>query len=234
MHVNEAITLRRSTRSFLPKLVERKVLDDILRYASQAPSSGNVQPWKVYVLQGEAKDRLTKKVCEANTLLNAKTSNAQSPMPNILRGNSINANPTEWVEPYLGRKRANGKELYNLLQIPKHDTLGMQRAQERNYKFFDAPVGMFFTINVTAPESWLIDYGMFLQTLALAAAEQGLSTCFQGAWTRFGKIVLREIEAPPDEKLLCGVSIGYADLDNKINTLAPARESVESFTTWLE
>ena len=234
MHVTEAVTLRRSTRGFLPKLVERKVLDDILRLASQAPSHSNVQPWKVYVLQGASKDRLTKKVCEANTQLNAKTSNTQSPMSNILRGNTINTYPTQWVEPYLGRKKTNGKELYTLLQIPKHDTQGMQRAHLRNYEFFDAPVGMFFTINITAPESWLIDYGMFLQTLALAATEQGLSTCFQGSWTNFGKIILREINAPPDEKLVCGVSIGYADVNNIINTLTPAREPVESFTTWLE
>ena len=234
MHVNEAITLRRSTRGFLPKLVERKVLEDILHYASQAPSHVNVQPWKVYVLQGTVKDRLTKKICQVNTRLNDKTSSIQSPMANMLRGNIINTYPTQWVEPYLGRKRTNGKEFYNLLQIPKHDTQGMQRAQSRNYEFFDAPVGMFFTINITAPESWLIDYGMFLQTLALAATEQGLSTCFQGSWTNFGKIILQEMQAPPDEKLVCGVSIGYADDDNKINTLKPAREPVESFTTWLE
>jgi nitroreductase len=229
MELKDAINSRRSIRAYLPTPVDRDLLNTLLQTASRAPSNTNVQSWRVYVLQGNSKDALISKVCKAHDLMWLKPNTKSAYV-----GQSINASPSAWVAPYLDRRQENGRSYYSLLGIPKEDRKAIHSTQQQNFKFFGAPVGIFFTINKTAPESWLTDIGMFMQTFALAAKEAGLDTCFQGAWSSFGKLVMPHISAGEDELLVCGMSLGYADTDAKINTFTTPRALVEDFTKWLD
>jgi len=127
-----------------------------------------------------------------------------------------------------------GWDLYGLLGIAKGDKARMHAQHGRNYSFFDAPVGLMFTIDrVMELGSWL-DYGMFLQNIMIAARARGLDTCPQAAFTQFHRIVMEHIGAPANEMLVCGMSLGYADPEAVENRLQTEREPVEGFTTFLE
>jgi nitroreductase len=141
--------------------------------------------------------------------------------------------PTEWVSPYIDRRRKVGWDLYGLLGIGKQDKARMHTQHRRNYAFFDAPVGLFFTIDrVMERGSWL-DYGMFLQSVMLAARARGLDTCPQAAWTPFHRVVLPLIGAGEDEMLVCGRALGHADPKAIENTLVTEREPVAGFVRFL-
>jgi nitroreductase len=109
----------------------------------------------------------------------------------------------------------------------------MHEQQQRNFRFFDAPVGLMFTVDKVMGRGSLVDYGMFMQNIMVAARARGLHTCPQAAWNGFAKIVLPHIGAGPDEMLVCGMSLGYADETDKVNTLHTPRQTVAEFTTWL-
>jgi nitroreductase len=136
--------------------------------------------------------------------------------------------------PYLDRRRQNGWALYGLLGLTRDNKDGMHQQQQRNFRFFDAPVGLFFTTDASMQGHSLVDFGMFMQTLMLAAKSLGLDTCAQGAWRNFSKVVLRHLEAGPQEVLVCGMSLGYADAEALVNQLETPRESVANFTRWLD
>jgi nitroreductase len=110
----------------------------------------------------------------------------------------------------------------------------MHAQHQRNYRFFDAPVGLMFTLDKVMGRGSLVDYGMFLQTLMLSARGMGLHTCPQAAWNGFGSIILPHIGAGDNEMLVCGMALGYADTSEIVNTFRTPREPVESFTQWLE
>ncbi|PTB19283.1 nitrobenzoate reductase [Trinickia symbiotica] len=223
-----AIESRFSCRAFLPdKPVAREQVDEILRIASCAASSTNTQPWKVYVLQGDRRDALVANVCAAHDAAYADPSLAAE------YGEVDGYYPSEWVSPYIDRRRHNGWTLYGLLGIEKGEKDKMHVQAQRNYRFFDAPVGLMFTIDRVMGRGSLIDYGMFLQTLMLAARAFGLHTCPQAAWNNYAKIVMPFIGASPDEMLVCGMSLGYADESARVNTYRTPRETVETFTCWL-
>ena len=226
--VVSAIESRFSCRAFSPdKPVARQQVDEILRIASYAASSTNTQPWKVYVLQGDRRDALVAKVCAAHDATRADPSLAAE------YGEVDGYYPAQWVSPYIDRRRHNGWTLYGLLGIGKGEKHKMHAQSLRNYRFFDAPVGLMFTIDrVMGYGSW-IDYGMFLQTLMLAARAHGLHTCPQAAWNNYAKIVMPFIGAGTNEKLVCGMSLGYADDAALVNTYSTPRETVESFTCWV-
>jgi nitroreductase len=137
------------------------------------------------------------------------------------------------VSPYIDRRRACGFGLYGVLGIGKGDKDKMHAQHQQNYRFFDAPVGLMFTIDKIMGRGSLLDYGMFLQNVMVAARARGLHTCPQAAWNGFSSIVLPHIGAGENEMLVCGMSLGYADEDALVNTFATERESVASFTTWL-
>ncbi|MFT7401787.1 MAG: nitroreductase [Hydrogenophaga sp.] len=226
--VDAAITSRMSARAFLPKPVPRETLEHLLALASRAPSGTNTQPWKVYVMQGASRDTLVDKVCAAHDALRADPSLAGE------YREAYDYYPEQWVSPYIDRRRENGWSLYGLLGITKGDKDKMHAQHQRNFRFFDAPVGLMFTVDKVMGRGSLVDYGMFLQSLMVAARGHGLHTCPQAAWNGFAKTILPHIGAGEGEMLVCGMALGFADPSDKVNGFHTPREPVASFTHWLE
>ncbi len=226
--VDEAITSRMSTRAFLPTPVPRETLTHLLDVARRAPSGTNTQPWRVYVLQGASRDALVDKVVAAHDALRANPALAAE------HAEAYDYYPTQWVSPYIDRRRENGWGLYGLLGIGKADKDKMHAQQQRNFRFFDAPVGLMFTIDKVMGRGSLVDCGMFLQNIMVAARGHGLHTCPQAAWNGFHKLILPHIGAGESEMLVCGMSLGYADTREVVNTFHTPREPVENFTRWLD
>ena len=225
--VDAAITSRMSARAFTQQPVSRELLTDILQVASRAPSGTNTQPWKVYVLQGASRDSLVEKVVAAHDAIRSNPALAAE------YREEYDYYPEKWVSPYIDRRRENGWSLYGLLGIGKADKDRMHEQQQRNFRFFDAPVGLMFTVDKVMGRGSLVDYGMFMQNIMVAARARGLHTCPQAAWNGFAKIVLPHMGAGPDEMLVCGMSLGHADEADKVNTLHTPRQTVAEFTTWL-
>lgn len=222
--VDAAITSRRAVRAFLPTPVPRETVERILEVASRAPSGTNVQPWKVRVLMGDARKRLSEKILAAHN----------DPVQLAAATEEYAYYPTEWVSPYIDRRRKVGWDLYTLVGITKTDKAGMHRQHGRNYDFFGAPVGLMFTIDrILQQGSWL-DYGMFIENIMVAARARGLDTCPQFAFTKFHKIIEAELGIPPTEMLVCGMSLGHADPDAVENTLVTEREPVSGFARFIE
>ena len=225
--VDHAITSRMSARAFTQQAVPRELITEILQVASRAPSGTNTQPWKVYVLQGATRDALVDKVCAAHEAMRGN--------PDVAKQytEQYDYYPAQWVSPYIDRRRENGWSLYGLLGIGKADKDRMHEQQQRNFKFFDAPVGLMFTIDPIMGRGSLFDYGMFVQNIMLAARARGLHTCPQAAWNGFHSIILPHIGAGEGEMMVCGMSLGYADESDKVNTLVTPRVPVNEFTHWV-
>lgn len=226
--VDAAITSRMSARAFTQQPVSRETITELLQVASRAPSGTNTQPWKVYVLQGASRNTLCDKVCAAHDALRADPALAADCKE------EYDYYPDKWVSPYIDRRRENGWGLYGVLGITKGDKDKMHLQHQRNYKFFDAPVGLMFTIDRVMGRGSLLDYGMFMQNIMVAARGHGLHTCPQAAWNGFSKIILPHIGAGPEEMLVCGMALGYADETEVVNSFHTPRVPVEEFTHWLE
>jgi len=225
--VDAAITSRRSVRAFLPTAVPRATIEDILRVASRAPSGVNTQPWKVTVLTGAAKQALSKKILAAHDA-NAAAGSSGADV------GEYDYYPTEWSSPYIERRRKIGWDLYGLLGIGKTDKARMHAQHGRNYMFFDAPVGLIFTIDrILRQGSWL-DYGMFLENIMIAARGRGLDTCPQAAFIGFHRIIAEQLQLPAAEMVVCGMSLGYADGSAAENRMVTERVPVEAFARFLE
>jgi nitroreductase len=222
--VDEAITSRRSVRAFLPKPVSREDIQELLEVAARAPSGSNTQPWKVYVLTGATRQRLSDAIM-ATYLDPEKVSEHKE---------EYNYYPVQWVAPYVDRRRKVGWDLYALLGLTRENKSGMQAQHGRNYQFFDAPVGLIFTIDrIMEQGSWL-DYGMFLQSVMVAARARGLDTCAQAAFTQFHKVITQVLELPENEQVVCGMALGYADQEKIENTLITEREPLSGFAKFME
>ena len=222
--VDGVIRSRRSVRAFLPTPVPRETILEILDVAARAPSGTNTQPWKVTVVTGSRKEALSRELI--GTALDPSRDAAQT--------QEYAYYPEKWIHPYLDRRRKVGYDLYGLLGIPKGDRAAMDRQFARNYAFFDAPVGLFFTIDrIMGQGSWL-DYGMFLQNVMIAARARGLDTCPQAAFTKYHRIVARHLEIPETEMLLCGMALGHEDTSRVENSLRTEREPAVGFTRFLE
>ncbi len=222
--VDDAIASRRSLRAFLPTPVPREVIEQILAVAARSPSGTNTQPWKVHVLTGTAKESLTRDVLAA---FDDPVERAQHTEPYAYY-------PTEWRSPYIDRRRKVGWDLYSLLGIAKTDKAAMHAQHARNYSFFDAPVGLMFTIDSVMQQGSWLDYGMFLQSVMVAARARGLDTCPQAAFTQFHRIIGRHLNLGADEMLVCGMSLGHADPAAVANRLVTEREPVAAFTQFHE
>lgn len=222
--VDEAITSRRSIRAFLPKPVAHEDIQDLLSVAARAPSGSNTQPWKVYVLTGATRQSLSDEIM--STYLDpAKVSEHKE---------EYNYYPLNWVAPYVDRRRKVGWDLYALLGLTRDNKSGMQAQHGRNYQFFDAPVGLIFTIDrVMEQGSWL-DYGMFLQSVMIAARARGLDTCPQAAFTQFHRVIAQVLALPESEQVVCGMALGYADQEKIENTLITEREPLSGFAKFME
>ena len=222
--VDAALSSRHSMRAFLPTPVPRAEIEALLAVAARAPSGTNTQPWRVHVLTGAAKQALSDEICAAY----------DDPVQRAQHSEDYAYYPTEWKSPYVDRRRKVGWDLYGLLGIAKTDKERMHAQHRRNFSFFDAPVGLMFSIErVMQQGSWL-DYGMFLQNVMIAARARGLDTCPQAAFTQFHRIIGRHLGLGEHEQLVCGMSLGHADPAAVENTLRTEREPVAAFTRFLE
>ena len=222
--VDAAITSRRSIRAFLPTPVARADIEAILAVAARAPSGTNTQPWKVHVLTGAAKERLSAAILAAYA----------DPEQAKAHTEEYAYYPREWISPFIERRRKVGWDLYALLGLTREDKAGMAAQHGRNYRFFDAPVGLIFTIDrVMAQGSWL-DYGMFLENIMIAARGRGLDTCPQAAFTQYHRIIGAELGLPANEMVVCGMALGHADPNKVENTLVTEREPISSFVHFVD
>lgn len=226
MSVRAALYSRRSVRAFLDKPVARATVQDILHAASRAPSGTNMQPWKVYVLSGEAKRALSARVAALRVKEPFREGGA------TVYGEYI-YNPEPLFEPYVSRRRKVGWDLYRILGVAKGDKAGSFRAAGRNFEFFGAPVGMIFTIDRRLEKGSWLDYGMFIQSIMLAARDYGLDTCAQAAWRHYHDVLREHLRIPDGEIVVCGLSLGYADPSAPANTLKTDRETVEGFARFV-
>ena len=228
LSVDAAIQSRFSARAYLPREVDKEVLEDLLQVAGRAPSGTNTQPWNVYVLQGARKDQLIQSVCQAHDALAANPALAAD------YAEAYDYYPSEWVSPYIERRRECGFGLYGVLGIAKGEKEKMHMQHQQNYRFFGAPVGLVFTIDRIMGRGSLLDYGMFLQSVMVAARARGLHTCPQAAWNSFSKIIMPQVGAGENEMLVCSMSLGYADEAALVNTFQTTRVDAKTFTHWVE
>jgi len=228
LSVDVAIQSRFSARAYLPREVDKEVLEDLLQVAGRAPSGTNTQPWNVYVLQGARKDQLIQSVCQAHDALAANPALAAD------YAEAYDYYPSEWVSPYIERRRECGFGLYGVLGIAKGEKEKIHMQHQQNYRFFGAPVGLVFTIDRIMGRGSLLDYGMFLQSVMVAARARGLHTCPQAAWNSFSKIIMPHVGAGENEMLVCSMSLGYADEAALVNTFQTTRVDAKTFTHWVE
>lgn len=219
MSAAEAIASRRSIRGFLPRPVPRETLEAILTLAARAPSGSNIQPWKLHAVTGAPLARLKAALGAAHA--------AGEPAQR-----EYEYYPTRWREPYLARRRQVGWQLYELAGVARGDREGGLRQQGRNFDFFGAPVGLVFTIDDDLEQGSWLDYGMFLQTIMIAARAEGLDTCPQAAIASYPAILRRELGIPAQETIVCGMALGWADPAEPANRLVSAREAVADFVTF--
>ncbi len=221
MTIEDAIRGRKSTRAFLKKPVPRELIARILETAGRAPSGSNIQPWKVWVLDGEAKEQLVRDLLERyDTSGEGKR--------------EYNYYPVNWREPYLARRRACGWGLYSTMGITREDKKGMHAQRRQNYEFFGAPVGLMFSIDRDMEIGSWLDCGMFLQSIMVAARQFGLETCPQAAFCSFHEVIQKRIGIPQSEMLVCGMALGYPDTSAKVNTFTTEREPLETYVRWVD
>ena len=218
---DEAITTRRSVRAFLPTPVGREAVESLLALASRAPSGSNIQPWKVRVVAGEARERLSR------AILAAIDGGGES-----VHRREWNYYPAHWREPFLGRRRKIGWDLYGLLGIAKGDFEATERQRRKNYAFFGAPVGLIFTLDEDLQIGSWLDLGIFIGTFMIAARGRGLDTCPQAAFADFHEVIRRELSIPANEIVICGMALGHADPDAPENRLVTERALPAQFATF--
>lgn len=220
MHVDEAMQSRRSMRRFLPTAVPQSVVRHILQVAARSPSGNNIQPWRVHVVAGTARDKLCRDLLQAAT-----------DSPERYRA-EYDYYPTQWFEPYLERRRRCGFALYETLGIGRGDRERREEQMLRNYLFFDAPVGLLVTLDRRLSAGSYMDIGMFIQNILLAARGQRLHTCPQAAFAIFHEVVRKHLPLTDEELLVCGIALGYADPDAPENGLVTEREPVDAFASF--
>jgi len=218
LSAEEAIMTRRSMRAFLPDPVSRETVEEILSVSARAPSGTNSQPWMTYVLAGDAKEALSAAILKE---FDAGGEGHDAEIPIY---------PEQFQEPYLGRRRKVGWDLYGLLGIEKGDKEKMHAQHGRNFKFFDAPVGLMFTMHREMPASNILDFGMYLENVMLMARQMGLHTCPQVAFTQYHRVIREHLPIDEREVVMCGMSLGHADPDAIENTLVTDREPLDAYT----
>jgi nitroreductase len=220
MNVSEAIRSRHSIRAFLDTPVPISLVKELLDIARYAPTGGNLQPWHVYAVAGSVRDRLVARVAAS------------------LPGNPLGKEPEYRIypsgleEPYRSRRFKLGEDMYATINVPRHDREGRLRQFARNWEFFGAPVGLFFTLDRTMEPGQWADVGMFMQNVMLLARERGLDTCAQESWASWHQLVKEELGIPHEQILFCGMALGYADMDHPINRLRADRDELAAFASF--
>lgn len=212
---------RAAVRRFLDRPVDRQIVTDILDIARSAPSNSNTQPWRVYALAGEAKASLSAALGDAHAHRPEAHTPCYKHFPDVLG------------ERFAARQAAFGAIYYGCLGIDFDDTVRRNQQTARNFEFFGAPIGLIFTIDNSLERGSWIDYGMFLQNIMLAAKARGLDTCPQISFVKYHDIIRQRLSIAPDETVVCGMSMGYADPSADINALDLPREPVAAFASFL-
>jgi nitroreductase len=217
MHLDDALRARISVREYTKQLVPAQIVRDILDVARWAPSGGNVQPWKVIAVAGAEKDTV---VALAQQLASARSEKNEFP-----------PYPANFWEPYRTRRFGNGEDLYASLSINREDRAARLKQFARNFEFFGAPVGLFFIMDRRMGHTQWSHLGMFMQSVALAAVERGLSTCMQEAWGMVREALAKHFALPPEEMIVAGMALGYADANAPVNAMRRERAEVDEFAT---
>jgi nitroreductase len=218
--VDAAIVSRRSVRAFLPRPVDEATIRDILEVAARAPSGTNMQPWRVYVATGAVKQRI------GDAILNCGIRAEKA------EWDEYKYYPDQFFEPYLTRRRANGFGLYSVLGIGRREVDRMRAQHDRNFVFFDAPVGMIFTIDRRLNQGSWIDYGMFLQNIMIAARARGLDTCPQAAFAPYHRQIRPVLGITDEEVVVCGMALGYEDTSKPEATFRTDRAPLDEWVTF--
>ncbi len=219
--VSEAIDTRLTCRAFTNELPNRNIITSIIERAKRAPSGGNLQPWRMWVVSGQPLEEFKKDIAEKIK---------DNPMG---EGTEYNIYPPNLKEPYESRRREVGKSMYEVLNIPKEDKAGRMKQFMRNFEFFGAPIALFFAIDREMQEGQWSDLGMFIQSIMLLAREEGLHTAPQEAWAIWYKTVNKFLNIPEELMLFCGMGIGFADEDDPINTFRSKREDIDDFADFI-
>ena len=219
MNVQKALQQRKSVRAFLNKEVEKVKINTILNAARHSPSGVNTQPWQVAVVMGETKQILQTKIEKS-----------------FRQGDKGKADysyyPEKWVEPYNSRRIKCGLQMYKVLEIKREDKEKQLNQWASNYRAFDAPVMLLFFMDRHMNTGSYLDYGMFLQSIMLAAVEQDLATCPQASLADYSEIIKTTLEYAHDDILLCGMSLGYEDKKALVNSYRTPREEIDTFTRY--
>jgi nitroreductase len=220
--VDEAIVSRRSVRAFLPDPIDDATIRDILEVSARAPSGTNMQPWRVYVTKGETKQRISDAVL--NSGIRAEK----------IAWDEYKYYPDQFFEPYQTRRRTVGFGLYTALGIGRREVERMREQHDRNFVFFDAPVGMLFTIDRRLNKGSWVDLGMFLENIMIAARGRGLHTCPQAAFAPYHRQIRPVLNIPEEEILVCGMALGYEDTTKPENQFRTERAPLEEWVTFLK
>ncbi len=221
MNVTEALKTRKSVRAYLDKPVEDQKISAILKAARHAPSGVNTQPWQVAVVTGESKMQLQKKI-EARFRDGDKGKAEYDYYPN------------EWAEPFTSRRKECGLLMYKTLGIERSDRERQKNQWAANYRAFDAPVMLLFFMDKRLQAGSFMDYGMFLQSIMLAATEQGLATCPQASLADYPNLIKQQLGYSNEQILLCGMALGYEDTKAPVNSYRTTREEFQSFTQFFK
>ena len=221
MDILQAIRERQSIRAYLDTPVSRDIVHDILDTARWAASGVNTQPWRVVVLTGESKQQL------GEALIAARNNN-QKENPDYAYY------PEKWLDPWRARRLQCGLAMYSALDIKREDSEKRKQAWYRNYHFFGAPVGLLFFLDANLGDGSLIDMGLFMQNIMLAARHYNLATCPQAALAEYPDIVRRILQLDENQRLLAGMALGYADMNHPINQYRLPRIEVDEFTRWYD
>lgn len=221
MNISQAITNRKSTRAFLDKDVSHAQLTRVLEVAKYAPSGTNAQPWEVAVVRGKTKEQLTA------ALIDTFRTDGLGEM-------DYNYYPVKWKEPFKKRRVTCGSQLYTALKIERRDKERRLEQWEANYRGFDAPAILFFFLDSIMEKGSFLDYGMFIQSIMLAAIDEGLATCAQAALGQYPELIKKTLGYGEDKILICGMAVGYEDTTAPQNNYRTAREDIEVFTKFFE
>jgi len=221
MNIFDALKKRKSVRAYLDQPVEKEKINIILDAARHSPSGVNTQPWQVAVITGKSKQRLQDKI---ETAFRAGDKGKAG----------YSYYPTQWHEPYKSRRKECGLLMYQTLQINRTDKQRQADQWAANYRSFDAPVMLLFFMDDQMQTGSYMDYGMFIQSVMLAAVDLGLATCPQASIADYPEIVRSELGYPDNKILLCGMALGYEDNKAVINSYRTTRENVASFTEYFD
>ena len=222
MRVEQALRNRKSCRAFLDCPVDPKIIRSIIVRAARAPSNGNLQPWQIYVLTGNA----------LASLKQAARQHLDDQTP--LATPEYQVYPKPLKDVYDQRRQAIGEDLYQVLGIPRQDKQKRRGQFAKNAQMFDAPVGLFAYIDRSLGYGQWMDLGMYLQSVMLLCEEHGLATCAQGYWTFFHETVSEATGAPDTFMLACGLAVGFEDQSAPINGLHSARAAVDDFAVFVD